>query len=84
MGKNKYIERVYSDTSVDEEGHYAGTYSVTRRIFDDGREHVFMSFPNTRHEVWSLEDLKLMKELLERFFEEEGLTGEDEHGHDTV
>lgn len=73
MGKSKYTERVYSDTSVDEKGAYLGTYSIVRRIFDDGTEHMYMTFPNTRHEVWDLGDLKLMKELLERFFEEEGL-----------
>ena len=82
MGRSKYIEHVYSDDSVDEKGAYVGTYSIVRRRFDDGTEHVFMRFPNTKHEVWDVEDLKLMKELLERFFEEEGLTGDDGHEHE--
>ena len=82
MGK-KYVETVYNDIVLDEDGAYDGEFSIVRRAYDDGEEQIFMRFPNTKHEVWGVEELRVMRELLNEFFEKEGLTGEDEHGHDT-
>lgn len=73
----KCIARVYSENAVTPDGGYDGTYEIVRRIYDDGTEHVFMTFPNTKHEVWDTEHLRVMMRLLEEFFSEEFPEGTD-------
>lgn len=54
-----------------------GLYEVHRRVLadrdsDEVKVQTFMTFPNTKHEVWGLTELKAMKDALDEFFDEEG------------
>lgn len=75
---SRTVERSYS-RSTDK-----GEYTVHRRIHvsdKGGFDTPYISFPDSRHEVWGWEELIALKEALEEFFENEEIPdnpGDDE------